>query len=916
VAYLQQIDGDVKNITDNSNPVTDNQLTVDGNLADWSGNNFFSADPDDTSGADNPIDWKAAMLAHSSQQLYIGYQSYNPIDAAVNSGTNVPWGWQILIDTDQNAGTGYKQGSIGADYIIEGKHLQRYTGDGSNWSWSSLGNIALAYQGSEVELGLDRALIGDPSTVRIVFRGANQAYNGSEIDIYPNDVNAYIEYQLPGGTDQVNTAPVAANQNVLLSANSTASVTLSAMDAEGSALTYQINGSPQHGTISGDAPNLIYQPQPGFTGSDRFSFIANDGVNNSNTAVVSLTITNDQGGAVFNELSNPLALDGNNSDWVNVTRFNSDPDDISGTNETINWRSAALAHDTQFLHVLYESYNEINAANDSVNYLPWGWQVYLDTDKNSSTGLRIGNIGADYILEGQAIHRYIGLGNNWNWENIGVADSKYDGNVAELRFPRSLIGNPNSLRLILRGNNVAVGGTQIDSYPDGQNDRDSSEQFFKYEFSNGSYADGKPIADSQSLSTNRNSSLSMILSGNDASANDLTYRIDSNPEHGTITGTAPDLIYTPTSGYIGSDSFTFVTNNGALDSIPATVSISVTATSNAAVTNNVPSLNIDGSVEDWNNLTAFSDDPDDMLLASDTINWQNATMAHSADTLYLLYRNRGLINPNTPSGSYIPWGWQTYLDTDNDATTGFKIGNIGADFMIEATSVNSYSGSSNSWDWQTVAIAEIAYNNDIAELALPLAALGNPANILLVFKGNNLAVGGSDSDLYPDNADIGSVDDNFFSYNLNNVLARVSVRPQASNQAVSAVANKATTITLNASDPDGESLSYIVVKAPAHGTLSVIGEEVTYTPEANYVGEDSFDYVVNDGVFDSSVAKVSISLRSDESTSAGGSNGNDPNSSGDSTEESGGGSIEWHFGIALFVLAVVAYRRRTLAALR
>jgi len=234
--------------------------------------------------------------------------------------------------------------------------------------------------------------------------------------------------------------------------------------------------------------------------------------------------------------------------------------------------------------------------------------------------------------------------------------------------------------------------------------------------------------------------------------------------------------------------------------------------------------------------------------------------------------------------------------------------------MIEATSVNSYSGSSNSWDWQTVAIAEIAYNNDIAELALPLSAIGSPANILLVFKGNNLAVGGSDSDLYPDNADIGSVDDNFFSYNLNNVLARVSVRPQASNQAVSAVANKATTITLNASDPDGESLSYIVVKAPAHGTLSVIGEEVTYTPEANYVGEDSFDYVVNDGVFDSSVAKVSISLRSDESTSAGGSNGNSTTSGDDSTKKSGGGSIDGRFGIALFLLVIVAYRRRNLAA--
>lgn len=915
VAYLQQIDGDIDNVTVNSNPVDPSQLTVDGNLADWTGNSFFTADPADTSDDNNPIDWKAAIIAHSNEQLYIGYESHNPIDASTNSGTNVPWGWQILIDTDQNAGTGYKQGSIGADYIIEGKHLQRYTGDGSNWSWSSLGNVTLAYLNNQVELSLSRTLIGDPSTIRVVFRGANQAYNGTMIDLYPSDENAHIEYQIPDGIDQVNTAPIAANQNVLLSANSTVNVTLGASDAEGNNLTYEINSNPQHGTLSGVAPNLIYQPEPGFAGADRFSFFAKDEFSNSNTAVITLTVSNDQGGAISNELSTPIALDGNASDWANVTRFNSDPDDISGANETINWRSAAIAHDTQYVHVLYDSYNDIDASTATGSYLPWGWQVYLDTDKNSSTGFRVGNIGADFIIEGQAIHRYAGLGTNWNWENIGVAERQYAGKVAELRFPRSLIGNPDSLRLVIRGFNNAVGGTLIDYYPDGQNDQSSSEQFFKYEFSNGAYSDGRPLANSQTLSTDTGSSLSLILSGSDASANGLTYRVVSNPAHGSLTGTAPDLVYTPDSGYTGRDSFTFVSNNGNLDSVTANISINITATSNAAITNNVTNLSIDGSTDDWNNLTAFSNDPDDMPLASDTINWQNATMAHSDDTLYLLYRNRGLINANTPVGDYIPWGWQTYMDTDNDVTTGFKIGNIGADFMIEATSVNRYSGTSNSWDWQTVTTASIAYNNDVAELAFPLSAIGSPANIMLVFKGNNLAVGGTESDHYPDNADVQGVTDNFFSYNLNNVLARVSVRPQAANQAVSLVTNKTISIRLNASNPEGESLRYILVKAPAHGTLSVIDEVVTYTPETDYVGVDGFDYIVNDGVLDSSVATVSITLRSEDSASSGGNeslsneNNGTSTSNNDSGTDSGGGSIDWAFFMALIILLLGVSRR-------
>ena len=42
--------------------------------------------------------------------------------------------------------------------------------------------------------------------------------------------------------------------------------------------------------------------------------------------------------------------------------------------------------------------------------------------------------------------------------------------------------------------------------------------------------------------------------------------------HGTMTGTAPKVTYTPTANYVGSDSFTFKVNNGAHSNM-ATVSI-------------------------------------------------------------------------------------------------------------------------------------------------------------------------------------------------------------------------------------------------------------------------------------------------------------------------------------------------------
>ncbi len=47
-----------------------------------------------------------------------------------------------------------------------------------------------------------------------------------------------------------------------------------------------------------------------------------------------------------------------------------------------------------------------------------------------------------------------------------------------------------------------------------------------------------------------------------------------SPTHGALSGTAPNLTYTPTTGYSGADSFTFKANNGT-DSNMATVSITV-----------------------------------------------------------------------------------------------------------------------------------------------------------------------------------------------------------------------------------------------------------------------------------------------------------------------------------------------------
>jgi polygalacturonase len=81
-----------------------------------------------------------------------------------------------------------------------------------------------------------------------------------------------------------------------------------------------------------------------------------------------------------------------------------------------------------------------------------------------------------------------------------------------------------------------------------------------------------PVARNQSVTTSFNTSSSITLTATGTGT--LAYSVVANPTHGTLSGTAPNLTYTPTTGYAGADSFTFKANNGT-DSNIATVSITV-----------------------------------------------------------------------------------------------------------------------------------------------------------------------------------------------------------------------------------------------------------------------------------------------------------------------------------------------------
>ncbi len=68
------------------------------------------------------------------------------------------------------------------------------------------------------------------------------------------------------------------------------------------------------------------------------------------------------------------------------------------------------------------------------------------------------------------------------------------------------------------------------------------------------------------------------------------------------------------------------------------------------------------------------------------------------------------------------------------------------------------------------------------------------------------------------------------------------------------------TLTLSGSDPQGSNLTYRIVAAPAHGSVTNQQSTAIYTPALGFIGNDQFAFVVNDGEFDSAPATVSLQV--------------------------------------------------------
>jgi lysophospholipase L1-like esterase len=133
-----------------------------------------------------------------------------------------------------------------------------------------------------------------------------------------------------------NQSPVANSQSITLEEDTQAGITLGGSDGDGEIPIFAITVPPVHGGLSGTPPELIYTPDPDYSGPDSFTFTTTDGSGASDAATVSLTVTEIGGPPIaewlaFHGLGAQGGVDSDGDSISNAVEFviGGDPADVS-----------------------------------------------------------------------------------------------------------------------------------------------------------------------------------------------------------------------------------------------------------------------------------------------------------------------------------------------------------------------------------------------------------------------------------------------------------------------------------------------------------------------------------------------------------------------------------------------------------
>ncbi len=210
-----------------------------------------------------------------------------------------------------------------------------------------------------------------------------------------------------------------------------------------------------------------------------------------------------------------------------------------------------------------------------------------------------------------------------------------------------------------------------------------------------------------------------------------------------------------------------------------------------------------------------------------------------------------------PNQNSINSDWHAYLTTVDavEALTGYdffaNVPDIVENSIEAGTDGNNPPGTDNQFVSTAEDVpAEIMLNavSPVLNATFTYTIVSQPSSGVLSGSGPTFTYTpaqdfhGSDSFTFKVND--GSHDSNTSTVNI--TITPVNDAPTANSQSVTTDSNTPVAITLTGSDLETANLIFEVTVNPMHGSLSGAGANLTYTPDSNYSGPDSFEFTVRD----------------------------------------------------------------------
>jgi len=627
-----------------------------------------------------------------------------------------------------------------------------------------------------------------------------------------------------------NSAPIAQDQSISIEQDVALSIELVASDEDADLLEYEVLTQPTGGLLTGTAPNLVYSPTAGFSGSDSFNFKVTDGALESNVATVSIVVVPVNKAPVAD--NKELSTD--EDQIVDVLLSGADAEGNSLTYEIVE-------HPTN---------GELSGTLPNLRYLP---QLNFSGEDSFKYRVNDGELNSELALVSITVEP-VNDAPNANPQALQVnedvtlaieltaADVDNDTLVFQIASsPQNGVVTGTAPSLIYNPNQDFTGS---DSFTFSVSDGELSSDITVISISVVSVNDA-PIAQDESLSTDEDVAVNIVLNASDIDGDGLTFELLSQPQNGVLSGSTPNLTFTPNANFNGNDSFTFRVSDGSLASDVSQVSISVTAINDAPVAGaQTVVVDEDSSVQ----TTLVATDVD-----GDTLSYTVATPPEngvlSGDAPDLIYQPNADFNGTDSFTYFVSDG----LSSSETIEVGITINSINDRPEASDQSLTLDEDASLSFDLITSDVDGDVLNYEFVAQPASGVLSGSAPNLVYTPNAN---FSGSDSFQYI--ATDGVLDSNIATVSI--AVAPINDVPTADGQSLEAVEDNALLITLTGEDLEGATLTFDVFTEPQFGTVSGTGANISYQPNENYAGTDSFTFRVNDGDLDSAPATISINV--------------------------------------------------------